>query len=55
MKIKKKWLVFFYEGKEIFRYTLKDTFPGEREETMKLLAYERDIPVSAICFAVITA
>ena len=54
MKAKRKWLVFFSGGKELLRYTLADTFPGEREQTMKQLAYENDIPVSAIYFAVIT-
>lgn len=54
MKAKRKWLVFFCDGKEILRYTLNGSFPEEREETMKLLAYERDVPVSAIYFAEIT-
>ena len=54
MKAKKRWLVFFYGGKELLRYTLRGTFPGEREATMQRLAYENDIPVSAISFAIVT-
>ena len=52
---KQKWIVFFYAGKEMLRYSLAGTFPGERENTMKLLAAEHDIPVSAIYFAIVTA
>lgn len=54
MKIKEPWLVFFLDGKEICSYTVRGSFPGERESTMELLAYEHDVPVSAIYFAVIT-
>lgn len=53
--MKRQWVVFFDGGKELLRYSLAEEFPGEREETMKLLAYENDIPVCAISFAIITA
>ena len=53
--MKKQWLVFFYAGKELFRYTLAGTFPGERENTIQLLAAKHDIPASSIYFAVLTA
>lgn len=53
--MKKQWLVFFYDGMELLRYTLADTFPGERDDTIQLLAAERDIPASAIYYAIVTA
>lgn len=52
--MKQTWLVFFLNGKELASYTLAGTFPGEREATRELLAYENDVPVSAIYFAEIT-
>lgn len=54
MKGKRIWMVFFYRGKELLRYTMENTFPGEREQTMCQLAYENNISVSEIYFAVIT-
>ena len=30
-----KWLVFYHEGKELCGYTLRGTFEGERDETIK--------------------
>lgn len=48
-------MVFFLGGKEILRYSLRGTFPGERDATIQLLAARYDVPASAICFAVITA
>ena len=51
---KEPWIVFFLDGKEICRYTVRCTFPGEREETINLLAAEHNVPASAIYFAVIT-
>ena len=53
--MKKQWLVFFYAGRELLRYTLADTFPEERESTIQLLAAEHDIPASAIYYAIVTA
>jgi len=52
---KRQWLVFYYDGQELLRYSLAGTFPGERENTIQLLAAEHDVPASAIYFAVITA
>ena len=49
------WIVFFLDGKEILRYSVQGTFPGERENTIKLLAERHDVPASAIYFAVVTA
>ena len=43
-----QWLVFRHEGREICAYTLRGTFPGEREETIKLLAHEKGIPAEEI-------
>ena len=43
-----KWLVFRHDGKEICAYTLRGTFPGERDETIKLLAHEKGIPAEEI-------
>lgn len=43
-----KWLVFYHEGKELCSYTLRGTFEGERDETIKLLAAERGIPAEEI-------
>ena len=34
------WLVFLLDGKEICSYTMRGSFKGEREETVKLLAKE---------------
>jgi hypothetical protein len=50
-----RWLVFFYAGRELLRYSLAGTFPGEREDTIQLLAAEHDIPASAIYYAIVTA
>ena len=55
LTMKEPWVVFFLDGKEICRYTVRGMFPGEREETIKLLASEHDVPISTIYFAVITA
>lgn len=53
MKRKQTWIVFLLDGKELASYTLAGTFPGEREATRELLAYENDVPVSSIYVAVI--
>lgn len=50
----KMWVVFFYENRELLRYTLRGEAEGEREETIKLLAYENGIPEEEIKFAVVT-
>lgn len=40
-----QWIVFFEKktGRELCSYTIRGTFPGEKEETIKLLAYEEGI------------
>lgn len=46
--MKEQWLVFYHNGKEICRYTMRGTFSGEREETIKLLAADRGISETEI-------
>ena len=53
MAAKEEWLVFYYEGKEICSYTVAGTFAGEKEETIKLLAYERGIPEQEIVCSIV--
>ncbi len=54
--MKKPWIVFYdLDGKELLRYTARDTFAGELEDTISLLAYENGISPGEISFAVITA
>ncbi len=43
-----EWLVFRHDGEELCSYTLRGTFPGERAETKKLLAFEKGIPEEEI-------
>ena len=50
---KTQWLVFFYAGRELLRYSLAGTFPGELENTIHLLAAKHDIPASAIYYAIV--
>ena len=38
-----RWIAFMYDGKEIFAYTIKGTFPGEMQAPKELLAAERGI------------
>ena len=40
---KQWWIVFKAHGKELAAYTAAHTFPGEAENTVSLLAYERGI------------
>ena len=44
--MREKWLVFRDRetGRELCAYTIRGTFPGEREATIDLLAHERGIP-----------
>ena len=46
------WVIFYFEDRELLRYSLFGEFEGEREETINLLAYENDIPVEEICWVV---
>lgn len=41
--VKEKWLVFYHGEEELAAYTLRGTFPGEAEATVRLLAYENNI------------
>lgn len=41
--MKELWMVFWCNCKELCSYTLRGTFAGERESTIELLAYEKDI------------
>lgn len=50
---KEEWLVFTHEGKELCSYTIRGTFPGEKEETIKLLAYENGIPENEIVCSIV--
>ena len=42
------YLVFYNGEKELAAYTLRGTFPGEKEATIELLAFENKIPPEAI-------
>ena len=53
MAAKEEWLVFYHDGKEICSYTIRGTFAGEKEETIKLLAYEKGIPEQEIVCAIV--
>ena len=44
-----KWIVFYdSEGKELAAYTEAETFAGEREATVNLLAFENGIPTEEL-------
>ena len=54
--MKEPWIVFFdADGKELLRHTLRGTFPGELQDTISLLAYEKGLTPGEISFAQITA
>lgn len=44
----KKWKVFYLNGKELMRYTLKGTFAGEEQATKEMLAYDHGVSVEDI-------
>ena len=46
------YVVFYWQDVELLRYALFGECEGEREETAGLLAYEHDIPVEEIEWAV---
>lgn len=46
------FVIFYYEDRELLRYSLFGEEDGEREETINLLAYENDIPAEEICWTV---
>ena len=37
-----KYLVFYLDNKELAAYTVRGTFPGEKEATIELLASENN-------------
>lgn len=45
---KEYYLVFSHAGKELCSYTIRGTFDGEKDETIKLLAYQNGIPEKEI-------
>lgn len=49
---KRAWIVFRHNGKELCRYSVQGTAPGELKSTLELLAYENDIPESEISWKV---
>ena len=46
------WVVFFWEDKELLRYSLYGEMEDERMETIRLLAYENDIPEEEIGYTI---
>lgn len=48
--MKEKYLIFRdrQTGRELCAYTLRGTFPGEKQETINLLAAEEQIPPERI-------
>ena len=43
-----KYLVFYHGEKELAAYTLRGSFPGEKDATIDLLAYENGVDPTAI-------
>lgn len=43
-----KYMVFYYNNKELCAYTLRGSFFGETEATAELLAYEHNINIQDI-------
>lgn len=55
MKAIEPWIVFYApDGRELMAYTVRGTFEGELESTIKLLADESGLSESEIYFAEIT-
>lgn len=50
--MREPWVVFYNGDRELASYTLRGAFPGEREDTVALLAAENNIPPEAIRVAV---
>lgn len=48
--MKEKSLVFYNKvnGKELFSYSIRGTFEGEKDATVELLAYENNIDITDI-------
>lgn len=43
-----RWVTFSLNGKEIAAISVKGLFPGEIQETVKLLAYEKGVTPAEI-------
>ena len=42
--VKEPYIVFYYQGwEELLAYTVRGTFEGEREDTIRLLAAEKGV------------
>lgn len=41
--MKNMYMVFYHGERELVAYTIRETFPGEAEATIGLLAYENNI------------
>ena len=48
--MREQWVIFKDKetGEELSAYTIRGSFPGEREATIALLAHERGIPKERI-------
>ena len=44
----KRWKVFYLNGKELMRYTLKGSFAGEELATKEMLAYDHNCSLDDI-------
>lgn len=51
--MREPWLVFLRNGEELLAYTLRGTFPGEAQETIKLLAFENGCEPAEITTTVV--
>ena len=51
--MKKAWVIFFHNNRELLRYSLAGETEGERESTIELLAYENGLEPCEISFAVV--
>lgn len=51
--MKRKWVVFFFGGRELLRYTLIGEGEDEREATIQMLAWENGIPEEEIQYAIV--
>lgn len=46
--MKELYLVFKVKGVEKVAYTLKDTFPREKQDTLELIAFENECKIEEI-------
>ena len=42
------WVCFYHNGRMLLKYSLKGEAPGERRETIGLLAYQHNIPEESV-------